>query len=189
MARQAAAMPTLFKRSDHGSYCFRRVVGTKRTTINTGTSDYSEAKKFLRSYLMRYQQKDARGKSVGDNYVNIDVMRVIRWTGVETTVDVPGRKRKMTIRGFHSLRHSFCSHCAEAGVPKAVVVSIIGSDSSILDRFYTHIGEEAQLAAIEAISGTGSTTPTIKIKRVLEYIASVQNPSQELLEIEKILKA
>ena len=51
MARQAAAMPTLFKRSDHGSYCFRRVVGTKRTTINTGTSDYSEAKKFLRSYL------------------------------------------------------------------------------------------------------------------------------------------
>ena len=138
---------------------------------------------------MRYKQKDARGKSVGDNYVNIDVMRVIRWTGVETTVDVPGRKRKMTIRGFHSLRHSFCSHCAEAGVPKAVVVSIIGSDSSILDRFYTHIGEEAQLAAIEAISGTGSTTPTIKIKRVLEYIASIQNPSQELLEIEKILKA
>ena len=51
MARQAAAMPTLFKRSNHGSYCFRRVVGTKRTTINTGTSDYSEAKKFLRSYL------------------------------------------------------------------------------------------------------------------------------------------
>ena len=51
MARQAAAMPTLFKRSDHGSYCFRRVAGTKRTTINTGTSDYSEAKKFLRSYL------------------------------------------------------------------------------------------------------------------------------------------
>ena len=51
MARQAAAMPTSFKRSDHGSYCFRRVVGTKRTTINTGTSDYSEAKKFLRSYL------------------------------------------------------------------------------------------------------------------------------------------
>ena len=51
MARQAAAMPTLFKRSDHGNYCFRRVVGNKRTTINTGTSDYSEAKKFLRSYL------------------------------------------------------------------------------------------------------------------------------------------
>jgi len=51
MARPNAAMPTLFKRSDHGNYCFRRVVGNKRTTINTGTSDYSEAKKFLRSYL------------------------------------------------------------------------------------------------------------------------------------------
>ena len=137
---------------------------------------------------VRYKQKDARGKSVGDNYVNIDVMRVIRWTGVETTVEVPGRKRKVTVRGFHSLRHSFCSHCAEAGVAQAVVESIIGADSSILDRFYTHIGEEAQLAAIEAISGSGSATPTVKIKRVLEYISSIPEPSAELLEIKKILE-
>ena len=60
MERQAA-MPTLFKRSDHGSYCFRRVVGTKRTTINTGTSDYSEAKKFLRSYLQTWKNAIAIG--------------------------------------------------------------------------------------------------------------------------------
>lgn len=136
----------------------------------------------------RYRKKDARGKVVGDNYINLDIMRVIKWLGLPTSVEIPGRKRKVTVRGFHSLRHSFCTHCAEAGVAKAVVQSILGAESSILDRIYTHIGTEAQMAAIEAVSGTASSTPRARIKRALEYIASIPEPSAELLAIEKILK-
>ena len=52
----------------------------------------------------------------------------------------------MVVYGFHSLRHSFASFCAEAGVPKAVVVSILGANSDIIDQFYTHVGEDAQCA-------------------------------------------
>ena len=78
---------------------------------------------------------DERGKEIGDSLVNIDVLRVIKWIGLEPSVATPGRKRKATVYGFHSLRHSFASFCAEAGVPKAVVVSILGADSSIIDRF------------------------------------------------------
>ena len=51
MARKTSTMPTLFKRSNHGCYYFRRVVGSKRTTINTNTTDYTAAKQFLRKYL------------------------------------------------------------------------------------------------------------------------------------------
>ena len=51
MARKTSTMPTLFKRSNHGCYCFRRVVGSKRITINTNTTDYTAAKQFLRKYL------------------------------------------------------------------------------------------------------------------------------------------
>ena len=51
MARKTSTMPTLFKRSNHGCYCFRRVVDSKRTTINTNTTDYTAAKQFLRKYL------------------------------------------------------------------------------------------------------------------------------------------
>ncbi len=136
----------------------------------------------------RYKMKDARGKMVGDNYINLDIMRVIKWLGLPTSVEIPGRKRKVTVRGFHSLRHSFCTHCAEAGIPKAVVESILGAESSILDRIYTHIGTEAQQAAIEAVSGTANSTPRARINLALDYIASIPNPSAELLEIEKILK-
>ena len=141
------------------------------------------------SVAQRYKQENKQGKCIGDGLVNIDVMRVIRWIGVETSVAVEGRKKKTTVLGFHSLRHSFASFCAEAGIPKAVVVSILGADSSIIDRFYTHVGEEAQQAAMDAISGELNTSPHNKIKRALEYIASRPKLTQELQEIEKILKA
>ena len=136
----------------------------------------------------RYKQTDKRGKCIGDGLVNIDVMRVIRWIGVETSVAVEGRKKKTTVLGFHSLRHSFASFCAEAGVPKAVVVSILGANSEIVDQFYTHVGEDAQRAAIEAIAGTSASTPSGKIKRALEFIESIPRPSEDLLTVAKLLK-
>ena len=83
----------------------------------------------------RYNKTNAVGKNVGNNLVDIDVLRVIRWIGLEPSIKVPGRDKKVTVYGFHSLRHSFASYCAEAGVPKAVVESILGasSDHTILD--------------------------------------------------------
>lgn len=135
----------------------------------------------------RYLIVDQRGKSVGDGMVNIDVMRVIRWIGLETCVAVPGRKRKSTVYGFHSLRHSFASHCAEAGVPKAVVVSILGANSDIIDRFYTHVGEDAQRAAIDAITGNGGgITDRERIKNALAFMATLTE-TPEILRLRSIL--
>ena len=135
----------------------------------------------------RYKQTNQQGKCIGDGLVNIDVMRVIRRIGVETSVAVEGRKRKTTVLGFHSLRHSFASFCAEAGIPKAVVVSILGANSDIIDSFYTHVGEEAQRAAIDAISGGCSITPGQRIRRVLAYISSLPAASPEISHIAALL--
>ena len=90
--------------------------------------------------------------------LNIDVLRVVRWIGLEPSVTVPGRDKKVTIYGFHSLRHSFASYCAEAGVPQATVVSILGADSEIVTKYYTHVGNEAQQQAIAAVSGAFNTS-------------------------------
>ena len=160
----------------------------KQLLIQTRERQTEESVYISPNVAARYKKTDAQGKAVGENYVDNDVTRVIHWLGVETKVAVPGRARKVTVRGFHSLRHSFASFCAEAGVPRAVVVSILGADSSMLDRFYTHIGEEAQLAAIEAISGSVNDTPVARIRHALDYIAAIPEPSAELQAIKKILK-
>lgn len=78
--------------------------------------------------------------------------------------------------------------CAEAGVPKAVVVSILGANSEIIDRFYTHVGEEAQRAAIEAISGsTGGLSDCERIQKVLAYVTELPHSIPEIDRIVEIL--
>ena len=137
----------------------------------------------------RYNGLDKDGKNIGANLVNIDVLRVIKWIGLEPSVAVPGRKKKVTVYGFHSLRHSFASHCAEAGVPKAVVVSILGANSEIVDKHYTHIGEEAQEKAIHSLFGTANTvSDPERIEKALAIIDAWEDKPEQAVEIENILR-
>jgi len=137
----------------------------------------------------RYRKVDKNGKNTGNTLVNIDALRVIKWIGLKPSVEVPGRKKKVTIYGFHSLRHSFASHCAEAGVPKAAVMSILGTNSEIVDKYYTHIGEEAQEKAIMAITGNFTTVSAQeRINKALTIIDSLKSKNKAMLEIEKVLR-
>ncbi|MBO7329699.1 MAG: tyrosine-type recombinase/integrase [Lentisphaeria bacterium] len=137
----------------------------------------------------RYSKCDQDGKNTGNNLVNKDVLRAIGWIGLEASVEVPGRKKKMTVYGFHSLRHSFASFCAEAGVPKAVLLSILGTDSDIADKYYTHVGEEAQQQAIAAISDVKKqATLNDRIQQVIAILDSKPEPTQAVLDkIRRIL--
>ena len=139
---------------------------------------------------MRYNKTNALGKNVGNNLVNIDMLRVIRWIGLEPSVNVPGRDKKVTVYGFHSLRHSFASYCAEAGVPQATVVSILGADSEIVTKYYTHVGDEAQKQAIAAVSGVSLPTPAQnKIDEALALINNSTASSDEILfQVKAILE-
>lgn len=130
----------------------------------------------------RYNQKDANGKNIGNVKVNLDVLRVISWIGLETSVAVEGRDKKMTVYGFHSLRHSFCSFCAQANIPKAVLLSILGTDSEIADKYYTHVGDAAQQEAIMAISCFKGKTAQKKIDDVLALLNTKPEPTMELLD-------
>lgn len=136
----------------------------------------------------RYQKVDSRGKNIGGGLVNLDVMRVLRQAGISTAEKVPGRKRAVTVYGFHSLRHTFVSRCAEMGIPKATVVSIIGDDASIIDSYYTHVGDDAQREAIRAVGGEiGVEAPRVRLAAAIEYIDACEAKTPELLEIRRIL--
>ena len=139
---------------------------------------------------IRYNKTNALGKNVGNNLVNIDMLRVIRWIGLEPSVAVPGRDKKVTVYGFHSLRHSFASYCAEAGVPQATVVSILGADSEVVTKYYTHVGDEAQRQAVAAVSGEIlPNAAQSKIDEALAFINTSTASSDEILaEVKAILE-
>ena len=138
----------------------------------------------------RYNRIDERGKNIGNNLVNLDMLRVIRWIGVEPSVKVPGRDKRVTVYGFHSLRHSFASYCAEAGVPQATVISILGADSEIVSKYYTHVGDAAQRQAVAAISGCFTqVSAQKKVEEALELIRSSNLPCNEILsKVKEILE-
>ncbi|MBR6372409.1 MAG: tyrosine-type recombinase/integrase [Victivallales bacterium] len=135
----------------------------------------------------RYNTKNHRGKNIGAGLVNLDVLRPIRWIGLQTSVKVEGRAHSITQYGFHSCRHAFISFCAEAGVPKSVVMSFVGADADIIDKYYTHVGADQQIRALETVfTSTSQKSDADKIREVLDYIAT-KPATKTLAKIKDIL--
>ncbi len=60
-------------------------------------------------------------------------------------------KRTVSELTFHSLRHNTTSWLKRAGVPESVVRDIIGHESEIVSRDYTHVDEESKRTAIRRL--------------------------------------
>lgn len=52
---------------------------------------------------------------------------------------------------YHSLRHNATSNLKKAGVPEAVVRDIIGHESELVSRGYTHLDDTTKVQAVERI--------------------------------------
>ena len=57
--------------------------------------------------------------------------------------------------GFHSLRHTFCTEVARAGVPAATLAAMVGDTISTVDKFYIKLDLSAQ--PIEQLASIKST--------------------------------
>lgn len=74
---------------------------------------------------------------------------------ITMSVRMEGRSRKSVVASFHSLRHTFVSLSANAGVPLPVVQSIVGHCSTAMTRHYYHENEAALRSAVAAIPVIG----------------------------------
>ena len=76
---------------------------------------------------------------------------IFKAAGIETSVRIEGRRHRTPEATFHSLRHTFVSLAANAGVPLHVVQSIVGHESTAMTRHYYHENLSALRSAIAAI--------------------------------------
>ena len=80
---------------------------------------------------------------------------------IETSIRIEGRRTRTPEATFHSLRHTFVSLAANAGVPLPVVASIVGHSSTAMTRHYYHENEDVlrrAVAVIPSIGGEGRGT-------------------------------
>lgn len=79
------------------------------------------------------------------------VKKIFRAAGIRTSVMLEGRSRATPEATFHSLRHTFVSMSANAGVPLTVIQSIVGHESTAMTRHYYHESADALRRAVAAI--------------------------------------
>ena len=83
--------------------------------------------------------------------VSYELSRIFRAANIQTSVRLEGRHRRTPEATFHSLRHTFVSFAANAGVPLHVVQSIVGHESTAMTRHYYHENLDALKSAVNAI--------------------------------------
>ena len=73
---------------------------------------------------------------------------------IETTAEIEEgtqRKRRANLRGFHALRHSFVSMCAEAKVPITTIRDAVGHATALQSLDYAHADNAEQRKAINLL--------------------------------------
>ena len=73
--------------------------------------------------------------------------------GIETTRVPEGRTRAISVKDLHSCRHTFCYYAGLAGIPLAVVQSIVGHMSPAMTAHDTaHATIEDKRRSMERLS-------------------------------------
>ena len=83
--------------------------------------------------------------------VSHELSRIFKAAHITTSVMIDGRKHRTPEATFHSLRHTFVSFAANAGVPLHIVQSIVGHESTAMTRHYYHENLTALKSAVAAI--------------------------------------
>ena len=83
--------------------------------------------------------------------VSEGLSRIFKAANITTSVKIEGRKHRTPDATFHSLRHTFVSFAANAGVPLHIVQSIVGHESTAMTRHYYHENIAALKSAVAAI--------------------------------------
>jgi integrase len=123
-----------------------------------------------------------------------EVIKIFRDAGFETTQKMQGRNKSANVIGFHSLRHSFVSFCANAGVPLAIVQSLVGHGSPAMTRHYTHISRESAEKAINALPimnsaiGANQLSECEKNQQILVLLTAASKLTQREKQILAIIK-
>lgn len=92
---------------------------------------------------------DALYRDGGVSRLHRRIKGVFRAAGIETNSQ--GVRRAAVDVGFHSLRHTYVSLCANAGVPLALVQAIVGHRSVAMTRHYFHAEDSALRGAAAAL--------------------------------------
>ena len=145
------------------------------------------------TYRFELQERDDKGRHIVEDtkLTDLEAARALFAKRFGSS------KRDRVDVGFHSLRHTFVSLSANAGVPLAVVQSIVGHSSPVMTRHYYHASDDALKGAVAAIPDVIEATDNPaqlpppaekdKLSTIRDMIASLADA--ELVELAQFVNA
>lgn len=88
---------------------------------------------------------------LGREKVSRMVSSIFIRAGIQTSVKLEEGMKAISIVNFHSLRYTFVSECAKAGVPLAVVQALVGHNSLAITYHYTSIDMDSARCGMEKL--------------------------------------
>ena len=125
----------------------RKVAIPLHHKLKEALGDFGKAG-FVMPEVARRYTKDKQGPS----NVSRSIKRIIERAGIATSVKAKGAARARPDATAHSLRHTFVTRAIEAGVPPHVVQAIVGHASAAMTERYTHLSDDAVLAAFSTMT-------------------------------------
>lgn len=110
-------------------------------------------------------------------YASRKVQRVFAEAGIETRGGQSKSGKARVAVGYHSLRHTFVSLAAEAGIPLATVQAIVGHTSPAMTRHYLHLSEQAKQREMQAFPAVFAPVA----------VASLPAPAADVVEAEAVV--
>ena len=85
--------------------------------------------------------------------VSYRIKQFLEGLGIQTTRKPEGRTRAISVKDLHSCRHTFCYYAGLAGIPLAVVQSIVGHMTPSMTAHYSdHATTEDKRRGMERLS-------------------------------------
>ena len=100
------------------------------------------------------------------------------WGSTSTAEKTSGKYNRVDV-GFHSLRHTFVSISANAGIPLAFVQAIVGHSNPAMTAHYYHKDENALKSATAAIPDVINIQSPIIIESTLPLTADKKSILEE----------
>ena len=97
--------------------------------------------------------------------------------GIKTQKSDGDGKPARNVCGFHSLRHTFVSIAANAGIPFAIVQSIVGHSAAKMTEHYFHESREATSLAFQKFPELFAAQP----------VAALPNAAGDVIDIEAVV--
>lgn len=166
------------KTERHGTEVAVSIAGTALESILDGIPAEERSGYVVPALAEKYRQSPTGNAGFGKM-----IQKVFIGAGIATNHESE-RGRKTVDVGFHSLRHTFVSLSANAGVPLAVVQSIVGHTSTAMTQHYYHTSKSALERAAKALpnvlGGDSTTAAGNAVETALD--ALVTNWTDEQLE-------